>query len=130
RAFSGRRSEALVVLRSLLDGRDDPLLILGGIASRVRDLVRVQELPDRMPAEDAAKAAGLRFDWQLRRYRDQARRYSAEAMAELHDLVTETDRALKGGAAPDVVLPALIMVMAGERDAVLELPAAPGRRGL
>jgi DNA polymerase-3 subunit delta len=129
-AFSGRLSEALVVLRSLLEGRDDPLLILGGIASRVRDLVRVQELPDRMPAEDAAKAAGLRFDWQLRRYRDQARRYSPEAMAELHDLVTETDRALKGGAAPDVVLPALIMVMAGERDAVLELPAAPGRRGL
>jgi DNA polymerase-3 subunit delta len=130
RAFSGQLPEALVVLRSLLDGRDDPLLILGGIASRLRDLVRVQELPARMQPQDAAKAAGLRFDWQVRRYRDQARRYTTEAMAELHEQVTETDRAIKGGAAPEVVLPALIMLMAGARDAVLEFPAALGRRSL
>src|SRR6266498_2997381 len=111
RALSGRLPEALLVLRSLLDQKEDPLLVLGGIASRVRDLLRVQELPDRMSSADAAKEAGLRFDWQVRRYRDQARRFAPGSLAGLHARVVEADRALKGGAPPDVVLAALVSVM-------------------
>ena len=83
RALSGRLPEALVVLRSLFESRDDPLLIVGGIAARIRDLLRVRSLPDRMPPADAAKAASLRFDWQLRRYREQAARFTLEELAEL-----------------------------------------------
>jgi DNA polymerase-3 subunit delta len=127
RALSGRLSEALVVLRSLLESREDPLLILGGIASRVRDLIRVRELPDRMPSGDAARSAGLRFEWQVRRYRDQARRFSPEDLAAVHQRVADTDRAIKGGATAEVVLPALVAVMAGEKAAALELPAGLGR---
>jgi DNA polymerase-3 subunit delta len=127
RALTGRLSEALVILRSLLEARDDPLLILGGIAARVRDLVRVRGLPDRMASADAARAAGLRFDWQVRRYRDQTRRFSAEEIAGLHERVVDTDRAIKGGAAPEVVLPALVAVMAGERAAALDIPVGLGR---
>jgi len=121
RAFSGRVEEALVVLRSLLAGRDDPLLILGGIASRMRDLLKVQSLPDRIPPAEAAQAAGLRFDWQVRRYREQAKRYAPEEMAELHSRVVESDRALKGGAAGDVVLAALVAAISGEKQAALDL---------
>jgi DNA polymerase III subunit delta len=127
RALSGRLPEALVVLRSLLEQREDPLLILGGIASRVRDLLRVQELPARISSADAAKEAGLRYDWQVRRYREQARRFTPEGLANLHGLIVQGDRALKGGAPPDVVLAALVAVMAGEEDAELDLPMRVAR---
>jgi DNA polymerase-3 subunit delta len=127
RAFLGRTSEALVVLRSLLGGRDDPLLILGGIASRLRDLLKVQSLPERIPPAEAAKAAGLRFDWQVRRYREQARRYTPEELRELHARVVESDRALKGGAAGDVVLAALVAGISGEKQAILDMPIRVSR---
>jgi DNA polymerase III delta subunit len=127
RALSGRLPEALVVLRSLLEQRGDPLMILGGIASRLRDLLRVQELPDRMSSGDAARQAGLRFDWQVRRYREQARRFTPESLANLHGLVVQADRALKGGAPSEVVLAALVAVMAGEEDAALDLPMRVAR---
>jgi DNA polymerase-3 subunit delta len=127
RALTGRLPEALVVLRSLLDQKEDPLLILGGVASRVRDLLRVQELPDRMPSADAAKAAGLRFDWQVRRYREQARRFTPASLASLHARIVEADRALKGGAPSGLVLTSLVAVMAGEKEAALDLPMRVSR---
>jgi DNA polymerase-3 subunit delta len=127
RALSGRLPEALVVLRSLLDQKEDPLLVLGGVASRVRDLLRVQGLPERISSTDAAKAAGLRFDWQVRRYREQARRFTPESLTRLHARIVEADRALKGGAPGDVVLAALVAVMAGEVDATLDLPMRVSR---
>jgi DNA polymerase-3 subunit delta len=127
RALSGRLPEALVILRSLLDAKADPLLILGGIASRVRDVLRVRSLPDRMPAEEAARAAGLRFDWQVKRYREQARRLSSEELASLHARIADTDRALKGGWPGDVLLPSLVASMAGHGEAGLELPVRVSR---
>ena len=127
RALSGRLPEALVILRSLLEAKDDPLLILGGIASRLRDLIRVRSVPDRVSSEDVARAAGLRFDWQAKRYREQARRFSPEQLASLHDRVVATDRALKGGWPGDVLLPALVAAMAGRDDAGLDLPVRVSR---
>ena len=126
-ALAGRLPEALVALRGLLEGREDPLLILGSIASRVRDLIRVRDLPDRMPAAEAARAAGLRFDWQVRRYRDQASRFAPEELGPLHRAVVEADRALKGGFPPDVVLGTLVAAMAGQREAVLNVPVRVSR---
>jgi DNA polymerase III delta subunit len=101
-------------LRTLLEARDDPLMILGGIASRLRDLLRVRSLPERMPVAELAKAAGLRFDWQARRFREQAGRFTLEELVELHGQVVEADRALKSGASDEVVLPVLIGRIAGE----------------
>jgi DNA polymerase-3 subunit delta len=120
-AFTGRVTEALITLRSLLDAKEDPLLVLGGVASRVRDLIRVRGLPDRMSSAEAVKAAGLRFDWQLRRYREQARRFGVAELIELHRRVTDCDRALKAGAGGDVVLPSLVAAMAGQAEAGLDL---------
>ena len=127
RAFTGRLGEALVALRSLLAEREDSLVILGGIASRVRDLIRVRALPDRMPAAEAARAAGLRYDWQLRRYRDQARRFSPAELASLHARVVEADRALKGGVPGSVLLPTLVAAMAGQPEAALEVEIRSSR---
>jgi DNA polymerase-3 subunit delta len=120
-AFTGRLGDALVTLRSLLEAREDPLLIVGGIASRVRDLIRVRGLPERMPSADAAKAAGLRYEWQVRRYREQAGRFSPQQLIRLHAQLVECDRAVKGGAPGDVVLPSLVAAMAGEWGAQLDL---------
>jgi len=115
RAFARDLPGSMRSLATLLQSGEDALPILGGIASRLRDLVRVRSLPDRMPPGDLARAAGLRFEWQARRYRESARRYSMEELVDLHERVVEADRALKSGATGDVVLPVLVMAITGER---------------
>jgi DNA polymerase III delta subunit len=114
RVFGRDLEGAVRSLRTLLEGRDDPLMVLGGIAARLRDLMRVRVLPDRMPPAELARAAGLRFDWQAKRYREQARRFSLEELVALHGQVVEADRALKSGADGDVVLTVLVGSIAGE----------------
>jgi DNA polymerase III subunit delta len=127
RAFTGRLSEALVILRSLLEAREDPLLILGGIAARLRDLLRVKSLPERLPPAEAARAAGVRFDWQVRRYREQTKQLTTDQLVGLHRQVTDADRALKGGAAGDLVLASVVTAMAGVPGVALDLPIRVGR---
>ncbi len=107
-AFAHDAPGAMRALRTLLEAREDPLKVLGGIAARVRDLLRVRSLPDRLPLGELARAAGLRFEWQARRYREQARRTSIERLVELHAAVVEADRALKSGADAEIVLPVLV----------------------
>jgi DNA polymerase III subunit delta len=108
RAFGRDLPGAIRSLRAIEEGGDDPLMVLGGIASRLRDLIRVRALPERLAPAQVAKQAGLRFDWQARRYQQQARNYSIGDLVELHARVTEADRALKSGATGDVIMPMLI----------------------
>jgi DNA polymerase-3 subunit delta len=112
RAFGKDLPGAIRSLRAIEEGGDDPLMVLGGIAARLRDLLKVRSLPDRMPSGQVAKEAGLRFDWQARRYQQQARNFSMVQLVALHDRITEADRALKSGATGDVVMPSLIAAIA------------------
>lgn len=112
-AFGRDLPGALRILAALLEAREEPLMILGGLAARLRDLLRVRALPERLAPADAARAAGLRFDWQVRRYRDQSRRFAEGELAALHEHVSEADRLLKQGAPGDVVLTKLLVRMAG-----------------
>jgi DNA polymerase-3 subunit delta len=112
KAFGKDLPGAIRSLRSLEQGRDDPLMLLGGIAARLRDLMKVRAQPARMPLGELAKQAGLRFDWQARRYREQAGRFSMGELVAIHDRITDADRALKSGATGDVVLPTLITAIA------------------
>ncbi len=112
RAFGKDLPGAIRSLRSLEEGRDDPLKVLGGVSSRLRDLIRVRALPDRMAPAQVAKEAGLRFDWQARRYQQQARNFSMAQLLSLHERITEADRALKSGSTGDIVMPALIAAIA------------------
>lgn len=112
RAFVRDLPGAMRALRSIEASGDDALKTLGGISSRLRDLIRVRALPDRMAPAQAAKAAGLRFDWQARRYQQQARNFSMAQLVALHGRVTEIDRALKSGATGDVVMPVLVTEIA------------------
>ena len=114
KAFARDLPGAMRSLRTLLENGDAGLLILGSITARLRDVVRVKAFPERMSQADAARAAGLRFDWQVRRYRDQARRFTPEELTEIHEVIAWADRALKSGATDDVVLPLVVTQIAGE----------------
>jgi DNA polymerase-3 subunit delta len=114
RAFARDMPGAMRSLSTLIDAREAGLLILGGIVSRLRDLMRVRSLPGRLPLGDVARQAGLRFEWQARRYRDQARRFTLDELVLVHERVAWADRALKSGATDDVVLPLLIAAIAGD----------------
>jgi DNA polymerase III subunit delta len=107
-AFAGDGPGAHRALAGMLKSGEEPLMVLGGIAARVRDLLRVASLDPRTPLGEVARAAGLRFDWQARRYRDQSRRYTVHRLRELHRELVEADRSLKQGGTGDVVLPMLV----------------------
>jgi DNA polymerase-3 subunit delta len=113
RAFGKDLPGAIRSLRAIEEGGDDSLMVLGGIAARLRDLLKVRSLPERMPPAQVAKEAGLRFDWQARRYQQQARNFSMTQLVALHDRITEADRALKSGAVGEVVMPSLVTAIAG-----------------
>ena len=114
KAFSRDLPGAMRSLRTLLEAGEAGLMLLGAITSRLRDLIRVKSLPERLAPAEAARQAGLRFDWQVRRYREQAKRFSPAELAGLHERITWADRALKSGATDDVVLPMLVAAIAGE----------------
>lgn len=113
KAFGRDLEGSMRSLRTLMAAREDPLLVLGGIASRLRDLLRVRSLPERLPPTELARRAGLRFDWQARRYRDQARRFAMDELVRLHERLVWADRALKSGASEDLVLPIVVAEIAG-----------------
>jgi DNA polymerase-3 subunit delta len=113
-AFGGSLPAALRVLRALLDAREEPLAILGGVAARLRDLIRVASVPPRTPPAEVARAAGLRFDWQARRYAQQIRRFPPGALSSLHTDLVEADRALKQGGSGDVVLARVVTRIAAQ----------------
>lgn len=112
KAFGKDLPGAIRSLRSIEENGDEALLVLGGIAARLRDLIKVRSLPDRLPSAQLAKAAGLRFDWQGRRYQQQARNFSLDELVAIHRQVVDADEALKSGATGDVVMPALIAAIA------------------
>jgi DNA polymerase-3 subunit delta len=112
KAFGKDLPGAIRALRSIEEGGDDPLMVLGAIAARLRDLMKVRSLPDRIPMAELAKRAGLRFEWQARRYAQQARNFSMEDLVLLHSRVTQADRALKSGATGDWIMPSLIVSIA------------------
>jgi DNA polymerase III delta subunit len=118
-AFTGDAPGALRALAGMLHAGEEPLMILGGVASRMRDLLRVASLPPRTPLGEVARAAGLRFDWQARRYRDQARRFAPAQLRALHAAVAEADGLIKQGGAGDVILTMVVsrIASAGERGA-------------
>lgn len=113
KAFSRDLPGAIRSWRSIEEGGDDALKVLGGVSSRLRDLIRVQAVPERTPPDELAKAAGLRFGWQATRYHRQAANFSGRELLRLHARVTEADRALKSGASGDTVMPALVVAIAG-----------------
>mgnify|MGYP003336435742 CR=1 FL=1 len=107
-AFSRDLAAAMRSLRSVREGGDAGLQILAVVAARIRDLLKVKAVPEQLSDADAARAAGLRFDWQARAFRRQAARFTEAELVEAHARVVEADRALKSGADEDVILSLLV----------------------
>jgi DNA polymerase-3 subunit delta len=114
KAFGRDPAGAMRALQTLLRGGSAGLPILGGLTARIRDLIRVSSLPGGLPQAEAAARAGLRFDWQVRRYREQAARFSTGELVTLHERLVWADRALKSGASDDTVLPLVVSEIVGE----------------
>jgi DNA polymerase-3 subunit delta len=112
KAFGKDLPGAIRSLRAIEEGGDEALMVLGGIAARVRDLIKVRSFPDTMAPAQLAKEAGLRFDWQARRYRQQARNFTMSQLVAIHGRIVRADEALKSGATGDVVMPDLIAAIA------------------
>ncbi|MGH2712113.1 MAG: DNA polymerase III subunit delta [Actinomycetota bacterium] len=112
-AFGGHLPAAMRTLTAMLSAGEEPLALLGGMASRLRDLIRVRALPPGTPLGEVARQAGLRFDWQAKRYVEQARRFEEEDLSDIHAQLVEADGILKQGGAGDVVLPQLVARIAG-----------------
>lgn len=112
RAFGKDLPGAIRSLRSIEASGDDPLKTLGGIALRLRELIKVRSLPPRTPPKQVAQEAGLRFEWQARRYQQQARNFTMDQLVRLHARITELDRSLKSGASGAVAMPSLISEIA------------------
>jgi DNA polymerase-3 subunit delta len=126
-AFGGNLPGAMRVLAGLLRAGEEPLAVLGAVAARLRDLIRVAALPPRTPPAEVARSVGLRFDWQARRYRDQARRYPPRALEGIHERLVEADRDIKQGSPGDIVLAQVVTRIAAE-PAGAERPGGRMRR--
>ncbi len=87
---------ALVALRGALDGGDAPLALLGAIAFRTRQLLRVR-------SGASPKEAGM-SPGQHRRLQGLATRFHPGELAWCHDRVAELDLELKGSDLPDELL--------------------------
>jgi DNA polymerase-3 subunit delta len=62
KAFGKDLAGAIRALRSIEEAGDEAIMVLGGIASRLRDMIRVRSLPDRIaPAELARQAGAVRL---------------------------------------------------------------------
>ncbi len=121
-AFGGHPAVAMRALVGMLEAGDEPLVILAGIASRLRDLIRVRTLAPKTPLSEVARRAGLRFEWQARRYRDQAGRFSPGDLAAIHGDLVEADALLKQGGRGDTVLTRVVARIG-------ELDGSPARAG-
>ena len=113
----GRRAEALLALDRLLEGGEEPLRLLGGLAFRARSMMQARALMDGgVPAARALRAARL---WGLRP--DEAERclarYSTTRLLGFPGLLLEADRTLKSRSlAPRAVLGAMLERMIPDDD--------------
>lgn len=87
-------AEAVKLLRGALESGDDPVMILGALAYRVRSLVAVAGQLD-------PKAVGLRLsDGQARRLQGVRRNFGPGELTRAHRLLADADVALKSGELP------------------------------
>jgi DNA polymerase-3 subunit delta len=96
-ALGGDVADALMLLRSALDGGTAPVLIASALASGVRDLARVAA------AGGGASARQLGMpDWKVRKLVPQVRSWSDAGLAAAVTASAKADEQIKGGGADEV----------------------------
>jgi DNA polymerase-3 subunit delta len=89
--MAGLEGDALAVLRHLLQTGADPVMILGALVGRVRQVARVFQAPSA-----AAAQAGM-APWLADKVRRDANQWSEPGLARAITALAETDSAVKGG---------------------------------
>jgi DNA polymerase III subunit delta len=91
---SRRPGEALALLRGVFEGGDDPVMVLGALAYRIRSIVAVAGRID-------AKAIGLGISKGQRHHLEQARRsFGPGELTSAYRTLAEADLQIKGGELP------------------------------
>ena len=112
--FAADAATALDRLDALIDQGEDPIRLLGFIASQLRLLLRVADHPELPKAQVASLLGGGVRDWQVDRARRQLRRFRPGDLHRALDLIAEADAHIRNGtSSPRLLLELLIARLAG-----------------
>jgi DNA polymerase-3 subunit delta len=112
--FAADAATALDRLDSLFDQGEDPIRLLGFIASQLRLLLRVADHPELPKGQVAALLGGGVRDWQVDRARRQLRRFRPGDLHRALDLIAEADAHIRNGTSSSrLLLELLIARLAG-----------------
>ena len=115
-----RQGPAMRALERLLTQGAPPPVAMTMLARQLRLMTQVKALAARNAGDDEVMAAlGTRSDFVVRKTKEQARRYSLDALKQLYERLLETDLAIKTGAVSDEL---------GLEMFVAEASASTGRR--
>ena len=108
-AIAGQVSEALLRLRHGLAQGLEPVMLLGAIARKINQFVKVRGNPNI-----SAQSLGV-FDWVLGKIRQEAASWSEDSLSLVIEELAETDFAIKGGQKdPQYALEKLIRLVANK----------------
>ena len=112
--FAADAATALDRLDALIDQGEDPIRLLGFIASQLRLLLRVADHPELPKGQVASLLGGGVRDWQVDRARRQLRRFRPGDLHRALDLIAEADAHIRNGtSSPRLLLELLIARLAG-----------------
>jgi DNA polymerase III subunit delta len=112
--FAADAATALERLDALFDQGEDPIRLLGFIASQLRLLLRVADHPELPKGQVAAVLGGGVRDWQVDRARRQLRRFRPGDLHRALDLIAEADAHIRNGTSSSrLLLELLIARLAG-----------------
>jgi DNA polymerase-3 subunit delta len=112
--FAADAATALDRLDALIDQGEDPIRLLGFIASQLRLLLRVADHPELPKGQVASLLGGGVRDWQVDRARRQLRRFRPGDLHRALDLIAEADAHIRNGtSSPRLLLELLISRLAG-----------------
>ena len=94
--MAGQEGEALAILRHLLQTGADAVMILGALATKIRQVAKVHG------AESAASAQAGMQPWLAEKIRRDAHQWSETGIANAVTALAETDSAIKGGSRDSV----------------------------
>ena len=112
--FAADAATALDRLDALFDQGEDPIRLLGFIASQLRLLLRVADHPELPKGQVAGLLGGGVRDWQVDRARRQLRRFRPGDLHRALDLIAEADAHIRNGTpSPRLLLELLIARLSG-----------------
>ena len=125
--FAADAATALDRLDALIDQGEDPIRLLGFIASQLRLLLRVADHPELPKAQVAGLLGGGVRDWQVDRARRQLRRFRPGDLHRALDLIAEADAHIRNGTSSSRLLLELLIARLAGAGAAAALPGpAPG----